>query len=207
MSRKWRIASAALIGSLLLASSGGAKDLSAGLQKGKPDLKSAGPLAFGPDGILFIGDTQGAALFAVDTGDRDASKPGGKIRVENISQAVADLLGTRPQQVTINDVVVNPASGKAYLSVSRGQGPDASPVILRVGTDGQAARARPGGRQVRQGRPAQPRLDRGEGARPEASAVSRSPTSPSSTAASSSPACPTRSSPRGCWPSPSRSRT
>ena len=137
MSRNWRIASAALIGSLLLASSGGAKDLSAGLQKGKPDLKSAGPLAFGPGGILFIGDTQGAALFAVDTGDRDASKPGGKIRVENISQAVADLLGTRPQQVTINDVVVNPASGTAYLSVSRGQGPDASPVILRVGTDGK----------------------------------------------------------------------
>ena len=137
MSRKWRIASAALIGSLLVASSGGAKDLSAGLQKGKPDLKSAGPLAFGPGGILFIGDTQGAALFAVDTGDRDASKPGGKIRVENISQAVADLLGTRPQQVTINDVAVNPASGTAYLSVSRGQGPDASPVILRVGTDGK----------------------------------------------------------------------
>jgi hypothetical protein len=137
MSRKWRIASAALVGSMLLASSGGAKDLSDSLQKGKPDLKSAGPLAFGPGGILFIGDTQGAALFAVDTGDRDASKPGGKIRVENISQAVADLLGTRPQQVTINDVAVNPASGTAYLSVSRGQGPDASPVILRVGTDGK----------------------------------------------------------------------
>ena len=115
---------------------GGRKDL-AGLQKGKPDLKSAGPLAFGPGGILFIGDTQGAALFAVDTGDRDASKPGGRIRVENVSQAVADLLGTRPQQVTINDVAVNPASGTAYLSVTRGQGPDASPVILRVGTDGK----------------------------------------------------------------------
>ena len=31
---------------------------------------SAGPLAFGPEGVLFIGDPQGAAIFAIDTGDR-----------------------------------------------------------------------------------------------------------------------------------------
>ena len=34
----------------------------ASLKKGTPDLKSAGPLAFGPDGILLVGDTKGAAL-------------------------------------------------------------------------------------------------------------------------------------------------
>ena len=167
MSRKWRIASAALIGSLLLASSGGAKDLSASLQKGKPDLKSAGPLAFGPDGILFIGDTQGAALFAVDTGDKDASKPGGKIQVENISQAVADLLGDPP------------AAGDDQRRGGQPRLGDGLPVGLArpgpgrlagdpAGRDRrEAARARPGGRQVRQGQPAQPRLARGRGARPE----------------------------------------
>ena len=33
----------------------------AGLKKGTPDLKSAGPLAFGPHGLLLVGDPQGAA--------------------------------------------------------------------------------------------------------------------------------------------------
>ena len=42
--------------------------------KGTPDLKSAGPLAFGPEGILFVGDPQGAAVFALDTGDRTPAK-------------------------------------------------------------------------------------------------------------------------------------
>ena len=45
-----------------------------GLKEGKPDLKSAGPLAFGPDGILFVGDTAGAALFAIDTGEKAEAK-------------------------------------------------------------------------------------------------------------------------------------
>jgi hypothetical protein len=36
-----------------------------GLTEGKPDLKSIGPIAFGPDGVLFIGDPLGAAIFAV----------------------------------------------------------------------------------------------------------------------------------------------
>jgi len=29
------------------------------LKAGKTNLKSAGPLAFGPDGVLFVGDTSG----------------------------------------------------------------------------------------------------------------------------------------------------
>src|SRR5262245_57089287 len=31
-----------------------------GMTVGKVDVKSAGPLAFGPDGVLFIGDSLGA---------------------------------------------------------------------------------------------------------------------------------------------------
>jgi hypothetical protein len=112
-------------------------DPSASLKKGTPDLKSAGPLTFGPDGILFVGDTQGAALFAIDTGDRAKGKDTGAIKVEGINAKVAELLGTNPQQILINDLAINPASGRAYLSVSRGRGPGATPVLIRVGTDGK----------------------------------------------------------------------
>ena len=37
----------------------------------------------------------------------------------------------------INDLAVNPISGNVYLSVSRGRGPDAAPVLLRVDADGK----------------------------------------------------------------------
>src|SRR3954469_16695888 len=58
-------------------------------KKGTPDIKSAGPLTFGPDGILFVGDTQGAALFAVDTGDRAPVAEKGPIQVKDLGAKVA----------------------------------------------------------------------------------------------------------------------
>jgi len=113
----------------------GTADPGQGLKDGKAALASAGPLAFGPDGILFVGDAAGATLWAIDTGDR---APGsGAINVSGLSDKVAAMLGTSPDQVAVNDVIVNPISRKAYLSVSRGRGPDAAPVILRLDSAGK----------------------------------------------------------------------
>lgn len=107
-------------------------NLTASLKKGSPDLKSAGVLAFGPQGILFVGDAAGAAVFAFDTGDRTAGDSAGALKVEAIDAKIAGMLGTSTRDISINDLAVNPASGKAYLSVSRGRGPDATPVLFRV---------------------------------------------------------------------------
>lgn len=107
-----------------------------GLKEGTPEIKSAGALAFGPDGILFIGDSKSAAIFAVDTADTGkAAKT--KINVEDIGNKIASLLGASAQDVQINDLAVNPKSGNAYLAVSRGRGPDAQPVILKVDGKGE----------------------------------------------------------------------
>ena len=73
-------------------------------------------------GILFIGDSAGAAIFAVDTGDRKSSA-GGSFEIKGINEKVAALLGTAPDQIEIRDVAVNPISHNVYLSVSRGRGP------------------------------------------------------------------------------------
>jgi hypothetical protein len=134
-----RCAICALAAVALLAVPVLAADPSASLKKGTPDLKSAGPMTFGPDGILFVGDTQGAAVFAIDTGDRTPATMKGAINIGDLGAKIAALLGTDSKQIMVNDMVVNPISGKAYLSVSRGRGPDAAPVILRVGPDGKLA--------------------------------------------------------------------
>jgi hypothetical protein len=114
-----------------------AADWTEGMQEGRPAFKSMGPLTFGPDGILFAGDTKSAAVFAIATGDtRPAATPGRPLKVEGIDRKVAALLGTAPDQVLIDDLAVNPASHTAYLAVSRGRGPDAIPVLVRVAADG-----------------------------------------------------------------------
>jgi hypothetical protein len=106
---------------------------SAEMTKGKVELQSAGPLAFSSEGILFVGDPQAAAIFAVETGDAKGDPNKVEINIDNIDAKVAAALGTTPDDVKINDVAVNPASGAAYLSVARG--PEGQPVILKV--DGQ----------------------------------------------------------------------
>ena len=122
----------------------GAENWTAGMKEGKPAFKSMGPLAFGPDGILFIGDTKSAAITAVATGETgeataQLAKAGEAkaLKVEGINQKVAALLGTSADQVLIDDMAVNPASRNVYLAVSRGRGPDAVPVLVRVKADGK----------------------------------------------------------------------
>jgi sugar lactone lactonase YvrE len=60
---------------------------------GTPDIKSINALAFGPDGILFIGDSKGAAVFAVDTKDNAVEKATA-VEIKNIDQKIAAVLGT-----------------------------------------------------------------------------------------------------------------
>ena len=156
-----------------------------GLKEGKPDLKSAGPLAFGPDGILFVGDTAGAALFAIDTGDKAETKEKARIEVKDISGSIAKMLGTTAANLMINDLAVNPRSGNVYLSVTRGQGRDAAPLLVRVKADGKIEEvslenipfAKAEIPKSRRGMPQQmPRPRMAEGAARRPHAASRSPT-------------------------------
>jgi hypothetical protein len=103
---------------------------------GKVDVKSAGPLAFGPDGVLFIGDSLGAKVVAIDTGDTKAGASA-SVNVQGIDSKIAAALGTAPDQISIRDVVTNPISKNVYISVSRGKAGDARAVILKLDTAGK----------------------------------------------------------------------
>jgi hypothetical protein len=99
---------------------------------GRVELKSAGALAFGPQGILFIGDSIGGAVFAVDTRDTVPAAAAAPIQIREFDREIAGMLGTAPDQILIGDIKVNPISKNIYVSVSRGRGLDAIPVILRI---------------------------------------------------------------------------
>lgn len=124
--KKW-IASAALFACAAFAEPG------AGLVAKKLELGSAGPLAFGPPGILFVGDSATATLVAIDTGDRAPHKGAGNIELKGLNQKMAAALGTSPDQINVQDLAVNPISRNVYFSVTRG----ATPVILKLDASGK----------------------------------------------------------------------
>ena len=111
-----------------------AAQLTADFKEGKPAFKSMGPLAFGPEGILFVADTKSAAIVAIATGDTKAAAGSKPLKIEGINQKIAGLLGASAEQLLIDDLAVNPESHNVYLAVSRGRGPDAIPVLVRATT-------------------------------------------------------------------------
>jgi hypothetical protein len=79
-----------------------------------------------------VADSLGGKVVALDTNDRMAPKMASKIDVQGVDSKVAALLGTTPDQIMINDLRVNPISKNAYMAVSRGKGPDAAAVIVKI---------------------------------------------------------------------------
>ena len=59
-----------------------------------PALASIGTLAFGPNGVLFAADPQGAAIYALGLGDQSAGGKAGAADVAAIDRKIAALLGT-----------------------------------------------------------------------------------------------------------------
>jgi hypothetical protein len=106
-----------------------------GLSVGTPSIRSVGPLAFGPEGLLFIADNVGASIFAVDAGDDGAGETQ-DVNLENLDASLASYLGCSRDDVAIRDMAVHPDSSNVYLSVMRGSGDHAVPVIIRITGDG-----------------------------------------------------------------------
>lgn len=132
MSRLLRSVTKASLIVLLTAGIATAAAKTAGLDAtGKADLKSAGPLAFGPEGVLFVGDPMGAALFAIGVEPSSGSFTF-TAKVEGVDAKLAALLGIKPADLIINDMAVQPGVGNVYLSASRGRGPDAEPVLAKI---------------------------------------------------------------------------
>lgn len=104
-----------------------------------PSPASIGVLTFNPDGVLFAADPQEATIYALELGDQGAGGKGGAADVAAIDQKIAALLGTEPASIAVRDLAIHPKTRNAYISVMRGTGADARPVLLRVDGDGKIA--------------------------------------------------------------------
>ena len=135
MSRGTRIGMGLGIAATLAISTAWIRPEPSGMIVGSPAAQSLGQMAFGPGNVLFIGDNTGAQILAIEIAD-DA-RGTGAINLEGLDAKVAQVLGVAAADVQINDLAVHPASKNVYLTVTRGSGASAAPVLLRVTRNAQ----------------------------------------------------------------------
>jgi hypothetical protein len=112
-----------------------------GLKPGAVELKSSGPLAFGPDGILFVGDPTAASVVAIATDDTKSGPSKASINIQGFQEKLAALLGTGADQIRVADMAVNPASRNIYMSVTQGpQGQPGQASLVKISTDGKLSK-------------------------------------------------------------------
>jgi hypothetical protein len=103
-----------------------------GLEVGRADIRSAGPIAFGPDGILFVADNAGARVLAVDVADSGEVAGPEPFDMDDVDARIGSFLGCASEDLVIRDIAVHPLSHNVYLSVQRGGGDAGQAVLIRI---------------------------------------------------------------------------
>src|ERR1700685_2848874 len=103
-----------------------------GLAVGHATIGSAGTIAFGPGGVLFLAHKASAKVYAVDVAAPGRAAGAEPFDLANVDAHVASFLGCEADDVAIRDLAVHPTSHNVYLSVQRGHGDAAQAVLVRI---------------------------------------------------------------------------
>lgn len=112
-----------------------------GLEVGSPVVRSAGPIAFGPAGVLFLADNDAATIFAFEV-DGEPAADSRPVDIDGIDARMASYMGCSRDDVHIRDMAVHPVSQEIYFSVMRGSGANAIPLVLKVDGGGTVSEVR-----------------------------------------------------------------
>ena len=102
-----------------------------------PTPQYLGPLAFGPDAVLFAADAEEVFIYALDLSQYVEGGTPGTQDVPALDRQLAALLGTDPGNLLVTDLAVYPGTGNAFVSVMRGRGVGAVPALVRVDGAGE----------------------------------------------------------------------
>ncbi|HAA19187.1 MAG TPA: hypothetical protein DCP28_10595, partial [Cytophagales bacterium] len=96
-----------------------------------PTLPGATVLAFGPDHVLFVGDSKSGTVHAIATEATELSEPV-PFNFMDLDGKIGEALGLAPRDLIIHDLKVHPVSQEAYVAVQKGHEPGAPSVIAIV---------------------------------------------------------------------------
>ena len=103
------------------------------------ELPGATILAFGPENVLFVGDSKGAKIYAIPI-QAEGLEDAVPYNMEGFDRKMASELGIAPRDIIINDMKIHPVSQEAYVSIKLGHQPDAKSVIAIVSPMGSNVR-------------------------------------------------------------------
>jgi len=95
---------------------------------GNPEIASINTMVFGPENILFIGDSKSAQIVAVDL-SMHSKVDNSKVKINLLDKLIADMLGTAIDQIQITDMAVNMENNNIYIAVHHSAG---TPLLFRV---------------------------------------------------------------------------
>ena len=111
-----------------------------GMRVAALELQSAGAMAFGPDGTLFLADSRAGQLHAVAVADPGTSAlPANRVLADDLDRKVAEALGTTRDQVRFRDMAVHPQSRNIYFTVARAGEDDVETAVALVRVSGRSA--------------------------------------------------------------------
>ena len=88
---------------------------------GDPEIKSMHALAFGPESILFVGDSEAAQVVAIDLSNQ-AKAVNEKMAIQDLEGQLSTILGTTADQFQVIDMAVDPATENVYIAVGHSSG-------------------------------------------------------------------------------------
>lgn len=94
-------------------------------------LTGASVLAFGPNNVLFVGDSKAGTVYAIPTQAKEVKDPVA-FNLKGVDKKIAKTLGVPPSELIFNDMQVHPVSQEAYIAIKRGFAVDAPSVIVAV---------------------------------------------------------------------------
>ena len=109
-----------------------------GMETGSVTLKSAGPMAFGPQGILFVGDPSAAMVYAIATNDPAGNASKVNVNVPDIAARVAEALAVDEKQLQLGRLAASPTSGNVYMSVNITEPKSAA--LVRIDAKGKVSK-------------------------------------------------------------------
>lgn len=123
------IAVVALMGIAANVTSTDSANIDEGFSFGNPEIAAINSMSFSPQGILFIGDSKKASIYALDIKDAENKDEVKGLNIRKLDEKIAAALGTTIDQIKINDMVVNPVSKMPYFGVNV---TDGTPILLRL---------------------------------------------------------------------------
>ena len=88
---------------------------------GDPGIKSVHAMAFGPESILFVGDSEAAQIVAIDLSSQKKAV-NEKLAIEDLEEELSNLLGTTSDQFQVIDMAVDPTNENVYIAVNHSSG-------------------------------------------------------------------------------------